>query len=346
MKFTTTKAKTIVIVLASLLLFCTMAAVLPVMADAVTPKYNWAGETVADKYSYGQTFAVPERRLDGVEADVSHTLVFPDGTSSYADEVMLKLSGKYKLTYTASVGDKVYSETHEFSVNHVTYSVKDKNSSAVYKTPDNVRDKDVKGVVVSLAQKDEFVVNQAISVSNFTADDYFVEGFVINQTVGMSAFTRFIVTLTDYENPDVYIKIIVNERTSQDEKGVAFAAACGNGQKPVGLENYVPGTMDNITKVHKNDGLGQWINMPLRGQNTIVGSGRYTYDIYNDDYPFRFSYDPTTQQIWHATNFNVPADKNYSDPNPHKDKVRIDSTNFKKIVTDLDDSRYYESLWS
>ena len=200
--------------------------------------------------------------------------------------------------------------------------------------------------MVSLAQKDEFVVNQAISVSNFTADNYFVEGFVINQTVGMGAFTRFIVTLTDFENPDVYIKIVVNERTSQDEKGVAFAAACGNGQKPVGLENYVPGTMDNITTVHKNDGFGQWINMPLRGQNTIVGSGRYTYDIYNDDYPFRFSYDPTTQQIWHATNFNAPADKNYSDPNPHKDKVRIESTNFKKIVTDLDDSRYYESLWS
>ena len=346
MKFTTTKTKTIVIVLASLLLFCTIAAVLPVMADAVTPKYNWTGETVAEKYSYGQTFAVPERRLDGVQADVSHTLVFPDGTSSYADEVTLKHSGKYKLTYTASAGGKVYSETHEFSVNHVTYSVKDKNSSAVYKTPDNVRDKNIKGVVVSLAQKDEFVVNQAISVSNFTADNYFVEGFVINQTVGMGAFTRFIVTLTDFENPDVYIKIIVNERTSQDEKGVAFAAACSNGQKPVGLENYVPGTMDNITKVHKNDGLGQWINMPLRGQNTIVGSGRYTYDIYNDDYPFRFSYDPTTQQIWHATNFNIPADKNYSDSNPHKDKVRIESTNFKKIVTDLDDSRYYESLWS
>ena len=94
MKFTTTKTKTIVIVLASLLLFCTIAAVLPVMADAVTPKYNWTGETVADKYSYGQTFTVPERRLDGVQADVSHTLVFPDGTSSYADEVMLKLSGK------------------------------------------------------------------------------------------------------------------------------------------------------------------------------------------------------------------------------------------------------------
>lgn len=79
MKFTTTKAKTIIIVLASLLLFCAIAAVLPVMADAGTPKYIWTGETVADKYSYGQTFAVPERRLDGVQTDVSHTLVFPDG---------------------------------------------------------------------------------------------------------------------------------------------------------------------------------------------------------------------------------------------------------------------------
>ena len=346
MKFTTTKTKTMVLALASLLLFCAVAAVLPVVAGELAPKYKWTGETVADKYTYGQTFTVPDRQLDGVQADVSHTLVFPDGTSSYADEVKLELSGKYKLTYTASVGGKVYSESHNFSVDHATYSVNDKNSSAVYKTPDNVRNKDVKGVVVSLAQKDTFVVNKAIAVSDLTADNYFVEGFVINQTVGSGAFTRFIVTLTDFENPDVYIKIIVNERTSQDVKGVAFAAACGNGQKPVGLENYVPGTLDNISTVHKNDGMGQWINMPLRGQNTIVGSAEYTYDIYNDDYPFRFSYDPTTQQIWHATNFNVPEDKNYNDPNPDKDKVRVDSTNFKKIITDLDDSRYYESLWS
>ena len=346
MKITTTKNKTIVLALASLLLFCAVAAIMPAVAGEIAPKYRWTGETVVDKYQYGQTFVVPDRQLDGVQADVSHTLVFPDGTSSYADEIKLELSGKYKLTYTAKADGKVYSESHDFSVDYATYSVKDKNSSAVYKTPDNVRDKDVKGVVVSLAQKDTFTVNQAIAVSDLTADNYFVEGFVINQMVGSGAFTRFIVTLTDFENPDVYIKIIVNERISQDDKGVAFAAACGNGQKPVGLENYVLGTLDNITEVHKNDGLGQWINMPLRGQNTIVGSGKYTYDIYNDDYPFRFSYDPTTQQIWHATNFNVPSDKNYNDPNPDKDKVRVDSTNFKKIVTDLDDSRYYESLWS
>ena len=346
MKFTITKTRTIVLAIASLLVLCVMAAVLPVAADELAPKYRWTGETVADEYLYGQTFIVPERRLDGVQADVSHTLVFPDGTSSYADEVGLNLGGKYKLTYTASADGKVYSESHYFSVGYATYSVKDKNSSTVYKTPDNVRNKDVKGVVVALAQKDEFIVNQAIAVSNLTADNYFVEGFIINQTVGAGAFTRFIVTLTDFENPDVYIKIIVNERTSQDDKGVAFAAACGNGQKPVGLENYVPGTLDNIIKVHKNNGLGQWINMPLRGQNTIVGSGKYTYDIYNDDYPFRFSYDPATQQIWHATNFNAPVDNNYNDPAPHKDKVSVASTSFKKIITDLDDSRYYESLWS
>ena len=346
MKITTTKNKTIVLALVSLLLFCAVAAILPAVAGEIAPKYKWTGETVADKYSYGQTFVVPDRQLDGVQAEVSHTLVFPDGTSSYADEVRLGLSGEYKLTYTAKADGKVYCESHKFSVDCATYSVKDKNSSAVYKTPDNVRNKDVKGVVVSLAQKDTFTINQAIAVSNLTADNYFVEGFVINQTVGSGAFTRFIVTLTDFENPDVYIRIIVNERTSQDDKGVAFAAACGNGQKPVGLENYKPGTLDDITEVHKNDGMGQWINMPLRGQNTIVGSAKYTYDIYNDDYPFRFSYDPTTQQIWHATNFNVPDDKNYNDPNPDKDKVRVDSTNFKKIVTDLDDSRYYDSVWS
>lgn len=345
MKRISTKTKTIVVAFALAVLVATSAVVLPAIANELA-SYKWTGETVADKYSYGQTFDVPDRKLDGADVDVYHSLLFPDGTASYAKSVKLNMSGEYKLTYTAKVNGKVYNETHLFDVRHTTYDVSDKNSSAVYKTPDNVRNKDVKGVVVSLAQKDTFTVNQAIALSNFTSDNYFVEGFVINQTVGAGAFTRFIVTLTDFENPDVYLKIIVNERTSQDTKGVAFAAACGNGQLPVGLENYKPGTMDDISTVHKNDGLGQWINMPFRGQNTIVGSASYTYDTYNDDYPFRFGYDPSTQQVWHSTNFNVPNDKNYSDPNPDKDKVRTDSTDFKKIVNDLDDSRYNDSLWS
>lgn len=346
MKSTTTTNKIAVLALVAIVLLCAFAAVFTAIADELVPQYKWTGDAVADKYMYGQTFDVPDRKLDGYETNVSHTLTFPDGTCSYADSVKLDLNGEYKLTYTAKVGDKVYSETHNFFVDALTYEVKNKNSSAVYKTPDNVRNKDVEGVVVSLAQKDTFTINQAIAVSNFSADDYFVEGFIINQTVGTGAFTRFIVTLTDFENPDVYIKIIVNERTAQNVKGVAFAAACGNGQTPVGLENYKIGSADDISSVHKNDGMGQWINMPFRGQNTIVGSAEYTYDTYNDDYPFRFSYDPTTQQIWHSTNFNLPEGKNYADPNPNKDKVKLESTNFKKIVSDLDDSRYYDSLWS
>lgn len=49
MKYITTKNRTIVLALASLLMFCVMAAVLPVAAGELAPKYRWTGETVADE---------------------------------------------------------------------------------------------------------------------------------------------------------------------------------------------------------------------------------------------------------------------------------------------------------
>ena len=353
MKSVIAKKKTALIMSIVLMLSMTFAVVSVSIAKAneVNSAYSWTGETIEAEYPFGSTFTVPKRTIGNESNAVSHTLIFPDGTASYADSVTLNQSGRYELVYTADLAGKVYNENHYFMVHQSLYGVSDSASSAIYGTPNNLRNAATQGVMVSLAQKDKFTVNQAIGVNNFKSDNYFIEGFIMNQSVGISDFGRLIITLTDFENPDIFVKIVLNERPSQDIKGIGFAAACANGQNLVGLENNYGS--DEINTVHKNDGLGQWIYMPFRGQHSIgVGSKTFSYDVYADDYPFRFSFDATSKEIWHSTNFNVPIDRTElnaaadgSDVIGDKTNVRTENTDFRKIVTDLDNSDYYESVW-
>lgn len=349
-----TAKKRIALIMGVVLMLCTTFAAVSVSmakANEMTSEYRWSGETVDSEYAFGSVLVIPKRTIGGKENPVSHTLIYPDGTASYADSAVLDRSGKYQLIYTSEAAGKVYTESHSFMVHQSLYGVSDAASSAFYGTPDNTRNSATQGVIVSLAQKDRFTVNQAIDLSNFKSDNYFIEGFIMNHSAGISDFGRLIITLTDFENPDIFVKIVLNERPSQDIKGIAFASACANGQNLVGLENDYGS--DEIKTVHKNDGLGQWIYMPFRGQHSIgVGSKTFTYDVYADDYPFRFSFDSTSKEIWHSTNFNVPVDRTElnaaadgSDVAGDKTNVRNENTDFRKIVSDLDNSDYYESVW-
>ncbi len=351
MKRIMAKNKKSIFALSIIFVLCIMFAVVSVSNAKANETNQWSGETVEAEYEFGKTFNVPKRTIGSGNADISHVLTFPDGTTSYSKSVTLNQSGKYGLVYTAELSGKVFTESHNFMVRHTLYGVTDAASSVAYGTPSNVRNENVKGVTVSLAQKDKFTINQAISVENFRSDNYFIEGFIMNQSAGISDFGRLNITLTDFENPDIFVRIVLNERPSQDIKGIGFAAANANGQNLVGLENNYGS--DKINTVHKNDGLGQWIYMPFRGQHSIgIGSKTYTYDIYADDYPFRFSFDSQTKEIWHSTNFNVPVDRTELNAAPDgsdvigdKSNIRIENADFRKIVTDLDNSEYYESVW-
>ncbi len=316
-------------------------------------KNTWSGEEVADSYAYGSTLTIPDRTIGGEETKVSHTLIFPDGTATYADEVTLNKCGEYELIYTATVGGKAYSESHEFTIDNVLYSVSKASSSLSYATPTNVRNTEQKGLMVELAKDDVLTFNQAISVESLTTDNYFVEGFIYPEAVGTSGFSRFIVTLTDMSDPDVYLKILICERLTEDDRwGQSFIAAGGNGQDMVGIQAAFGST--TATRVYTNDGFGNGIILPFKGKETIYfGDARlpYTYEPYADDYPFRLSYDKDSMEVWHSTNYMNPAlDGNekteYDALERHKDNVRSTNDDYRMIATELDNPNYYSSIWS
>ena len=313
---------------------------------------TWSGETLNNSYDLGVDLTIPDRTVTVGDETVtaSHCVIFPDGSSSYADTISLNISGRYELTYTAKIGEKVYNDTHGFQVVNALFAVSDPESSAVYTTdPGNTRYDTTSGVLVNLVKGDTLTFNQLISVDDLVNGNYFIEGLIYPESIGASGFSRLTITLTDVNNPEIYVNITLGERLVVDERfGEAYAYAGGNGQSMVGVQTDGSG---NYQKHFTDDGFGQSIYLPFRGKHTIgmpSGVPNYTYEVYADDYPFRLSFDADSKEIWHSTNYNNTIDgKDYDQTKePNKDDVHMTSNAWNKIVTDLDNPTYYNTLWS
>lgn len=321
-------------------------------ANGQNPELSWGGEEVSSAYCYGSTFTVPRRTLGGSDEGVNYCLILPDGSATYSDSVALTQGGNYKLIYTAKIGGKTYTESHSFSVGNVLYSVSSQSSSVEYvRELSNVRTPKG-GVMVSLAEKDVLIFNDAISVDRLTKADSFIEGFVYPATVGTSDFSQLNFTLTDMENPDIYLKITINERIAADTtKGQAYISAGGNGQDMVGVE--VPSGQEigqPGEKIFTNDGYGNTIYMPFNGLCTspVKAGVVYTFEPYADDYPFRLSYEAETMRVWNTGNYVLPPKFEGSDEyNTAADKSQatVTNSNVVSFVSDLDDGKYYKTLW-
>lgn len=347
------KKKVILSALCAILIIATTISVGLIIVNASNNQSaTWSGETIDAGYSLGTVLNVPKRLVTVGEASATatHVIIFPDGSSSYADSVTLTQSGNYELVYTAKVNDRAYNDSYAFNVLNALYSVSDAESSAEYKSElENTRYETTNGVMVSLVKGDALTFNQLIKVEDLINGNYFVEGLIYPESIGASGFSRLTFTLTDVNNPELYVNITLGERLVVDERfGEAYAYAGGNGQSMVGVQTDGSG---NYQKHFTDDGFGQSIYLPFRGKHTIgmpEGVPNYTYEVYADDYPFRLSFDAETKEIWHSTNYNNTIDgKDYDQTKePSKDDVHKTSSNWNKFVTDLDNPTYYKTLWS
>ncbi len=317
------------------------------------PKYEWSGAEVEDAYAYGTTFTVPERSI-GEEENIFHCLTFPDGSSTYADSVALTMGGAYTLTYTAKIDGKAYSETHTFVVENALYTTSNALSTIEYTTPSNLRPEggqpsEKKGLVVGLAKDDVLTFNKAISVESLKKGSNFVEGFILPEVSGSTDFGKLWITLTDMENPDIYVKIAMTSRDVTDGVyGQTYVLAGGNGQDMVGLQ--VPHNTSTVQKVYKNE-FGQTIYLPFDGKMSIpmpAPTPSYTYETYADDYPFRLSLDMESKEIWLSGNYVHPVGDSRYDQSLPSDKANTYVTNnrYDKIITDLDEAEYYNTVWN
>ena len=348
----TSKKKIALVVLCAVLLTAILTSVGIIIPNVLAAQNaTWSGDDVQQSYAYGSLLTIPKRSITVGDSviEASHYVVFPDGSSSYGDSVALTKSGMYKLTYTAKANSKVYTQSFDFSVVNALYSVADTDSSATYMPRlANTRYQDTDGVMVKLVKGDALTFNQLISVDDLILNNNFIEGLVYPEGIGASGFSRLVFTLTDVNNPEIFVKIVIGERTIVDDLyGESYVYAGGNGQSMVGVQTDGNG---NYQKHFTDDGFGQSIYLPFRGKMSIRMPSpvpNYTYEMYADDYPFRLRFDAQTKEIWHSTNYNNHINsKDYDQSEtPTRDNVHCTSTNWEKFVTDLDNPTYYKTLW-
>ena len=306
---------------------CASAAVIgankPVSADEI-----WSADAVNEEYTYGTSFSVPDKSVTIGDKTQEATAVvqFPDGTSTYADVVTLSQYGTYTVKYSAVIGDNVYHSEEQFKVNSTIFSC---SAASTVQYGKHAEAKEKEGLLVNLAQGDALTFTEYFDVEDLTADNYFLELFATPSNTGVFDFSRFVLTLTDSQDPDCYIQIVCRRRDVVLDSGRTFVYAGANGQDMVGVE---------YSTVHRNDQLGTNINHSFDKRFSVIYyngekwlEAKHTVD-YIDQLPMSFAYDDETKELYvHFNTFDRYGVKNNEDT---------------QLVTDFDNSAYYETAFA
>ncbi len=246
----------------------------------------WSDAQISDSYTIGTEFEVPVRTLTENDETVTATsvIILPDGTATRKTKIKLDLGGKYTVRYTAVCDGKPYLDEVTFDVARSMFSVSSSKSSFKYGLYDSIAAGTTKavtkpGVLVSLAEGDKFTVEQLIDVRDLTKKDVLIEAFATPVKMGSPDFKNLVFTLTDANDPDVYLKISSRHSAESDSKTASYYLAGGNGQVLAGYEK-------DWDRIHINNSWGAW------AYHTFTGKFEDPkYEVALDTMPMSLRYD-------------------------------------------------------
>ncbi len=217
-------ARTLLVILSVVMVF----SAVPALALANQPQ--WSNVDIAQEYDFGATFAVPKRTVTvgGNTVQATHTVIYPDGTSTLNSKITLNMSGRYTVSYQATVNDKPYVQEHSFVVSDYLYYFDTDKSSAKYDAQ--------QGLLVELAEGDTLHFNAVMDLNNIDVEDMLLEAFATPTETGRFDFQRLYFTLTDVEDPNNYLTFSARHSASSDDSPYTYAMVAGNGQLLTGVE--------------------------------------------------------------------------------------------------------------
>ena len=190
--------------------------------------------TIKEYYEYGETFTVPDYTIEGASSTMA-MLTYPDGTQSNKKEVSLNQAGKYTLTYSAIINQKLVSDEYSFKVKYPAVTGAD-NSTVYYGTSPYGDASDTPGLFVSLDASDTIVFSQIIDLNGSTKETFFVELFPTPSSAGSSDCEQFWITLTDIENEENYLVVRMNLYTEGTKQTMTLAARSNSQPEVIGME--------------------------------------------------------------------------------------------------------------
>ena len=268
-------------------------------------------DEVKEEYAFGDKFVLPNCTFEKEGQSVAGiaSLQFPDGTQSNKSEVTLNQSGRYVLKYIATIDGKVYTQEYEFGVFGRLASYENEKTSIAYGECTAFGASST-GLNVRIANGDKLTFNHVFEMDKLTMATKLVEGFIVPDVQGTADFARMVFTFTDVEDPSVQLVYFGNFHNDVNAYGLTFFTAAGNGQVQCGLEH--------VGKLHVGSTLGCMVPHSFIAKDTGLFYGAQApKDAPPDSKTFCISYDSKTKQAWAGG----------------------------KIISDLDDSNYYDSLW-
>ncbi len=303
-------------ILFSIITFISVLAFMLGISLALSPNGNLFAklfgnnETIIKEfYEYGETFAVPEKTIDGASSTTS-LLTYPDGTQSAEKEVKLNQAGKYTLTYSAIVNNELKSDEYSFKVKYPSVTGFD-NSTVYYGTSPYGDAGDTPGLFVALDSRDTITFSQIIDLNGSTKETFFAELFPTPSTEGSSDCEQFWITLTDIENSENYLTIRMNLYTEGTKQTMTLAARSNSQTEVIGLE-------ESSGFIHVGNPWGAYPGVEMNG----TAHGVWERDGAINT--LKLSYEESTKIVWSHNKWGMPT----------------------KIV-DLDDPTFVgEALWN
>ena len=268
-------------------------------------------EELETEYAFGDTFVIPECTFtkEGESVDGVPSLQYPDGTQTGDITTTLNQSGNYVLRYLATIDGKVYTKEYPFTVYGRLASYENAKTSMEYGLNTHLGS-NTEGLTVRIANGDALAFDHVFDMTKATPATKLVEGFVVPNTQGVVDFSRMVFTFTDVEDPSVQLVYYGNFHNDSNSYGLTYFTAAGNGQIQCGLEY--------VGKIHVGSTLGCMVPHSFMAMDTGLYYGALAPTPTTPDAKkFCISYDYKTNQAWASG----------------------------KIISDLDDSNYYNSLW-
>lgn len=302
----------LLIILSSFLLFAGTVRLVDGRVQRANAQVNVEiSKEIAEEYAFGDSFTLPDCTFtrNGDSAKGLASLQFPDGTQTGVKDVTLNQSGKYVLRYIANIDDKVYTKEYDFTVYGRLASYSNSKTSMTYGTCTDFGANST-GLMVQIANGDSLTFDHVFEMSKLSMATKLLEGFIVPTTQGIADFSRMVFTFTDIQDPSVQLVYYGNFHNDSNAYGLTYFTAAGNGQIHCGLEH--------IGRLHVGSTLGCMVPHSFMAMDTGLYYGAQRPEkTAPDAKTFCISYDGKTNQAWAGG----------------------------KIISDLDDSNYYDTLW-
>ncbi len=250
-----------------LLMLCVILTVGLVTGITMADQSPWSAVDVQDSYSYGDEFAVPQRTVTvgGKEVAATHTVIYPDGSSTLKSKITLNMSGLYTISYRAEVDGTPYVEEVTFTVaDHLFYFDTEK-SSAVYQSG--------KGLMVELAEGDAMHFNAVLDMNAMSLQKVLLEAFATPAENGRFDFKRLYFTFTDVEDPSKTLTFSARHTASTVDAPYTYAMVAGDGQLLTGMEFF-----NNEWKKHVEGVSNFGQPFPHSFKDSTKGTIQFRYD--------------------------------------------------------------------